>query len=69
MHEANIKNARQNKKIPFREGIFFGVESEGFEPTSRQEPTKTSTCLAGLGVPATHFGFPGNNQAPTWIEA
>jgi len=33
------------------------VELEGFEPTSRQEPTKTSTCLARLGVLATHRFF------------
>ena len=39
----------------------FFVESEGFEPTSRQEPTATSTCLSGLKAPAAYRVFPGDN--------
>jgi len=35
------------------------VESEGFEPTSRQELKETSTCLAFLKVQGNLFGFSG----------
>lgn len=43
------------KKLPLFEGV--KVESEGFEPTSRQELKETSTCLAELEVPATYGVF------------
>jgi hypothetical protein len=41
------------------------VESEGFEPTSRQELKETSTCLASLKVVATYLVFPGGNRLLT----